>query len=343
LPAPAVESPTPDIAAQDSRPAAQAEISGGTRHTLAVLSPLPAALAALLIHWLLPDRSEEPSTGLYRLLLEAFFVTAAVAAVTQWLWQPTRGWVRHYAPLLAGATALLCVWDLITIKLDIMPLPFFPGPDGVLAGLVAERDELLKSTYYSLRLLLGGYFGGVIMGLVTGVVMGWFANVRYWGVPLMKVVGPVPATALVPLAMVLFADPFFSGAALIALAVWFPVTMLTMSGIANVPVAYFDVARTLGAGRMYLIFRVAVPAAMPTIFIGLFMGLSVSFLTLIVAETVGVRSGLGWYLKAQQGYTRYDNVYASLVIMAVFFSGIMTLLFKVRDAVLGWQKGMIRW
>ena len=130
---------------------------------------------------------------------------------------------------------------------------------------------------------------------------------------------------------------------LIALAVWFPVTMLTSSGIANVPVSYLDVARTLGAGRSYLIFRVAIPAALPSIFIGLFMGLGASFLTLIVAETVGVKSGLGWYLKWQQGYMEYAKVYAALVIMAAFFSSLMTLLFKVRDRVLGWQKGVIRW
>ena len=111
--------------------------------------------------------------------------------------------------------------------------------------------------------------------------------------PVMKVVGPIPATAYIPLVMALFTNAFFSGSALIALAVWFPVTMLTSSGIANVPVSYLDVARTLGAGRRYLIFRVAIPAAMPSIFLGLFMGLGASFLTLIVAETVGVKSGPG--------------------------------------------------
>jgi NitT/TauT family transport system permease protein len=119
--------------------------------------------------------------------------------------------------------------------------------------------------------------------------------------------------------------------------------MLTNSGIANVPASYFDVARTLGAGRMYLIFRVAIPSAMPSIFVGLFVGLVASFLTLNVAETIGVRAGLGWYVKWQQGYAEYSKVYAALVIMAFFFSGIMTLLFKVRGRVLRWQKGMIRW
>ena len=60
--------------------------------------------------------------------------------------------------------------------------------------------------------------------------------------------------------------------------------MLTSSGISNTRASYLDVARTLGASHAYLIFRVAIPAAMPNIFIGLFMGLGASFLTLVVAE-----------------------------------------------------------
>src|SRR5207249_1359646 len=150
--------------------------------------------------------------------------------------------------------------------------------------------------YYSLRLLLAGYLAGVGLGLGWGVLIGWFGTVRYWGMPVMKLVGPLPATALVPLAMLLFTSSFLAGTALIAFAAWFPVAMLTMSGIRNVPSSYFDVARTLGAGRGYLIFSVAIPAALPSMFIGLFMGLGASFLTLYLAETVGGRYGLGFYL-----------------------------------------------
>src|SRR5262249_23153471 len=108
-------------------------------------------------------------------------------------------------------------------------------------------------------------------------------------------------------------------------------------------VSYLDVARTLGAGRLYLIFRVAIPSALPSIFIGLFMGLLVSFLALMVAETLGGKDGLGVYLKGQQSYAGFGKVWAALVIMAAFFSSILTLLFRIRDWVLVWQKGTIRW
>src|SRR5207244_4910123 len=100
---------------------------------------------------------------------------------------------------------------------------------------------------------------------------------RYRRMPLLKVVAPIPAPAWIPLAMVLSPSPRFSAIGIIALAVWFPVTMLTASGISNTRASYLDVARTLGGNRWYLIFRVAIPAAMPNIFIGLFMGLGASF------------------------------------------------------------------
>jgi NitT/TauT family transport system permease protein len=224
-----------------------------------------------------------------------------------------------------------------------MPLPYFPGPEAVAAALVGDRGLIFDSTWHSLLLLLSGYTIGTILALITGVTIGWFPHARYWGMPILKIVGPIPATAWIPLAMVIAPSALCSAMGLVALAVWFPVTMLTASGIANTRTSYLDVARTLGAGRAYLIFRVAIPAALPNIFLGLFMGLGTSFLTLVVAETVGVKSGLGWYVSWAQGWAEYGKVYGALVIMAAFFSTIMTVLFKVRDRVLVWQKGVIKW
>jgi NitT/TauT family transport system permease protein len=308
-----------------------------------VLLPPTAALAALLLHKFLPSKQSAVPTHVYPLMLQILLVATLVLAAVHWMWRPLRLWARRNGPLLAGAFGAFAVWDLITLKFALMRLPYFPGPDMVFQGLLDDRVLLLDSAYCSLKLLFSGYFIGVSAGVVCGVLMGWFLNIRYWGTPIMKFLGPIPATALVPLAMVLFTNAFLSGTALIAWAVWFPVTMLTTSGIANVPVSYLDGARTLGANRLYLIFRVAIPSAMPSIFVGLFMGLLVSFLALMVAETVGVKNGLGYYLKWRQNVGEYSKVYADIVIMSVFFSSLLTLLFKVRDWVLVWQKGVIRW
>src|SRR5919204_738562 len=196
--------------------------------------------------------------------------------------------MRHMCPILGAATLTAGIWELVTSCLGLLPLPYFPGPEGVLGSMVSDYKLLFDSTWHSLILLSSGYFIGVMIALITGVIIGWFPHARYWGMPLLKVIGPIPATAWVPLAMVLSPSGTLSAVGLVALAVWFPVTMLTISGIANTRASYLDVARTLGAGQKYLILRVAIPAAMPSIFIGLFMGLGTSFLTLIVAGKGGV-------------------------------------------------------
>jgi len=302
-----------------------------------------AGLIALAVHLLVSKCESAVDTRSYTVFLGAILAASVSAVVVQPFWSGLRRRVPPLGPILAAAVLLLCLWEVITSGLRLLPLPYFPGPAGVLQTLLNEREVLFDSTWHSLALLLSGYALGVLVALITGICIGWYPIARYWGMPLLKVVGPIPATAWVPLAMVLSPSGTLSAVGLVALAVWFPVTMLTISGIANTRASYLDVARTLGAGQKYLIFRVAIPAAMPSIFIGLFMGLGTSFLTLIVAETVGVKSGLGWYVSWAQGWAEYGKVYAALVIMAAFFSTIMTGLFKLRDRVLVWQKGVIKW
>jgi len=334
--------PTP-ASVENVAPAAPAETPSQKLCARTLLAVPLAAAIGMGIHFAVAKNDPEPDTSSYVILLGVFLALSLMASVAQLFSPALRRWMAHMCAIIAAALGTLCVWELITSGFRLLPLPYFPSPASVLRNLLFDRAELFEGTWHSLLLLLGGYLLGASLGVVTGICIGWFKHARYWGMPFLKVVGPIPATAWVPLAMVVSPKPIFSAVGLIALAVWFPVTMLTMSGIANTRTSYLDVARTLGAKPSFLIFRVAIPAAMPNIFIGLFMGLGTSFLTLIVAETVGVKSGLGWYMSWAQGWAEYGKVYAALVIMAAFFSTIMTLLFKLRDRVLVWQKGVIKW
>jgi NitT/TauT family transport system permease protein len=316
---------------------------------IALLAPA-AALLALLLHLKLPNQQSSIPTHAYPIFLA--WVLGITLLAGEWVFGFTLldgvrkrrfTGLRSMLPLVAVAILLLAVWDLITLKFALLPLPHFPGPDMVLQSFVEDWQELADCAWHSLLLLMSGYGLGVVSGLICGVLIGWSPRVRYWGMPVLKIVGPMPATAWIPLAMVICPGSCLAAMAIIALAVWFPVTMLTISGVSNVRMSYLDVARTLGARRFYLIFRVVIPAALPSIFVGLFMGLGASFLTLVVAEGIGVSSGLAWYADEARSGMEYSRIYASLIITAIFFSIIMTLLFKVRDRVLVWQKGVIKW
>ena len=307
-----------------------------------------AILGSLALHLVVgPNEPLQKETWLYTKFLGWSLGLTLLAGLVQIYSPPVRRWMRENCPLLAAAFVALACGEAITSGLRWLPASYFPSPAGILYTLIEDRAELLSNAWHSFALLLKGYAFGVVVGLIAGICIGWFGAARYWGMPFMKLVGPIPATAWVPIAMIVtsyIGAPSGSAAvSLVAMAVWFPVAMLTASGVSNVRSSLLDVARTLGAGRSYLIYRVAIPAAMPSIFIGLFMGLSAAFLTLIVAEGVGVKAGLGWYIAWAQGWNEYKKVFAALVIMAAFFSSIMTLLFKIRDRVLVWQKGTIKW
>ncbi|MDR1646915.1 MAG: ABC transporter permease [Zoogloeaceae bacterium] len=250
---------------------------------------------------------------------------------------------RQSAPWLVVLALLLGIWEMLTAKSALLEPPFFAPPSSMIEAYLTHYARLADSAWNSLKLLLKGIFWGVLTGFVTGVAIGWSKRINYWVHPILRLIGPLPPTALLPIAFFFFPSSHSASVFLIALATGFPVAILTWSGVAGVNKAYYDVARTLGASERFLIFRVAIPAALPQVFVGLFMGLGGSFVVLIVAEMMGVKSGLGWYLMWAQGYADYVNMYAALLVMTVIFSSLISLLFAVRDRVLNWQKGTVKW
>ena len=99
----------------------------------------------------------------------------------------------------------------------------------------------------------------------------------------------------------------------------------------------------MGASERYILFHVALPNAMPAIFDGLFMGLSSSFGALVVAEMLGVKEGLGWYLTWSKSWSDYGRVFSTTGIFIIVFFLLIQLLFWVRKKALKWQTGLVRW
>jgi NitT/TauT family transport system permease protein len=296
-------------------------------------------VAALTLWW--PDADDYERTALLGALQAAIGATLAVALLASlWVNLPR---LRHAGPWLIALAVLFAVWELVTAKLNLLPRPFFAAPQSLLEVYTDDWPRLGDSVLHSLVLLGTGYAIGATLGFLFGLAIGWSRAVGYWAHPVLRLVGPLPATAWLPLAFFAFPTSWSASVFLIALATGFPVTVLTWSGVASVPSAYYDVARVLGANQRFLVLKVSIPAALPSVFVGLFMGLGASFAVLVVAEMMGVKSGLGWYLSWAQGWAAYGNMYAALLVMALMCTGLITLLFRVRDRLLGWQKGVLRW
>jgi len=254
-----------------------------------------AWLASALVTTLWPDRpgSDWAYTSDLAFGFGLFAIVLAIAAFAgiRFKWSQS---VRRLAPWLLVLSVFFTAWETTTAKFGLLPTPFFPPPQAILEVVVEDWARLGEGVLASMRLLAGGYFAGAAAGFVTGVAIGWSRVAGYWIHPVLRLIGPLPATAWLPLAFFVFPSSLSASTFLIALATGFPVTVLTWSGVANVNSAYYDIARTLGASQRFLVFRVAIPAAMPHVFVGLFMGLGNSFAVLVVAEMLGVKAGLGW-------------------------------------------------
>ena len=296
-------------------------------------------IAGLTLRW--PDAGDVGPTAILGFGMAAIGIGLLVARAANSYVGLSQ--LSRTGPWAIALALVLACWELITAKLDLLPRPFFVSPQSLIRVYVDDWQRLADCTWHSLALLVTGYATGAVLGFLCGVAIGWWRSASYWMHPLLRFVGPVPAVAWLPIAFFVFPSSWSAAVFLIALSTGFPVTVLTWSGIASVNAAYYDVARTLGARPAFLILRVAIPAALPSVFVGLFMGLGASFSVLVVAEMMGVKAGLGWYLTWAQGWAAYANMYAALLLMALMCSSVMTLLFRLRDHVLGWQRGLLRW
>lgn len=303
-----------------------------------------AILVTFLLNYFLPKSPTITSKSFpwyADLLIIAFVITLLLAIYHQLTGKAKKFVYKSY--FIGGAFIAIGLYNLATLKFGLFNPLFFPAPENILNVLVDDWHFLLKCLLYSLRLLGTGLVFGVITGLLTGILIGWYSNWNYWIDPIVKLLGPIPSTALIPIALSAFATSFQASVFLIALSTWFPITVLTNSGISNVDKSLFEVADTMGATDFQKIVRVAIPAAMPDIFVGIFNGICSSFITLITAEMIGVKYGIGWYINWQRQIMGYANVYAGLIVIAVTFSLIITIFFKIRDHFLRWQKGIIKW
>jgi NitT/TauT family transport system permease protein len=311
--------------------------------TLLLLAAASAWLAVAAIVYYIPDQGEfgrGPELAAACGLFAAFLIAAGLVGAFH---GGIGARLRGALPWSLALALFVLVWEVLAAKTGVLPQPFFPPPHALLEVFTDDYAKLIESVIASVKLEALGFLVGASIGFVTGVSLGRSRTFGYWIHPIMRLIGPLPSIAWLPIAFFAFPSSWSASIFLIALTTGFPVAVLTWSGVASVNTAYYDVARTLGANQRFLIFRVAIPAALPQVFVGLFMGLGASFAVLVTAEMMGVKAGLGFYLQWAQGWAAYANMYAALLVMALMCSSLITLLFKLRDRVLSYQKGDVKW
>jgi len=228
-----------------------------------------------------------------RLDPEAFLLPAAVAVAGIALW--------HLAVAASHSTT-------------------FPTPLAVARamGELARRGVLAPYVLDSLRRVGSGYLLGLAAGIPLGLAMGWFPALAWAINPVVQILRPISPLAWIPVAIVLWGVGDAATIFLIFLAALFPIVVATANGVANVPPMVLQAGRNFGLKPAAVLVRVALPAALPQVLVGLRVALGISWLVVVAAEMIAVDSGLGYLvIDARNAGKRYDLVVAAMILIGV--------------------------
>lgn len=243
---------------------------------------------------------------------EASLPAPAFWTFTVSLW---RGAFRLRGILLV--LALLALWEM-SARLGWVESASWPPVSSVFLTLVkglagGELALLLAST---LRRVFSGYAIGCTVGIVLGCTMGANRWVRYAIKPLIEVIRPIPAPAIVPALILFLGIDDTLKIFVVALACFFPVFLNTLAAIAGVDEVLMQTAQTFRIRWLRTLLRVIVPASLPMIAAGMRTAIGIALIVTVIAEMIAGSGGLGYYIVQMQYAMKPEAMYSAVVCLA---------------------------
>lgn len=226
---------------------------------------------------------------------------------------------------------LIVVWDL-AIRLFKIPPYLIPTPESVIGQLFKEWPMLWRETLPTLYATMGGFVLSAIIGVPIAMWIAYSRLVESFVYPLLVFSQSVPKVAIAPLFVVWFGFGVMPKIIVAFLLGFFPVIVATVQGFKSIEPDVIDLARSMGAGPMKVFMKFRLPQAMPAIFSGLKVSVTLAVVGAVVGEFVGSNSGLGYVLQKANGTFDLPLMFAGLVILSM----IGVVLFIVIELVERW-------
>jgi ABC-type nitrate/sulfonate/bicarbonate transport system permease component len=225
---------------------------------------------------------------------------------------------EHRALRVLALVAAVALWEALT-RIGWVPVLFLPSPLGVLAeaGDMIRSGELFMHLGASLVRLVLGFVVGGILGVLAGIVVGFFPVAEAIGEPLIAATFPVPKIALLPLLILWLGLGEPSKIAVIALGVFFPMAINTYTGVRQADPLLVRAAVSFGARRWSVIRKVILPSALPMIFAGLRLGAGTALLLLVAAEMIAVESGIGFLVLHAGNIMSTTKLMVGIVVLSL--------------------------
>jgi sulfonate transport system permease protein len=242
-------------------------------------------------------------------------------------------WAAWLVPAL-----LLVAWELL-VDGKVIAVRVLPAPSQVLSALVRllRSGELLVHLSISFQRAALGFLIGGGAGLVLGFATGLSRTCEVLLDTPIQMMRNVPHLALVPLVILWFGIGEESKVFLVALGALFPIYLNTYHGIRSIDPGLLELAEVYQLDRRRVLTDIVVPSALPDILIGVRYALGLTWLTLIVAETIAARSGIGYMAMNAREFLETDVVVLSILLYALLGKAADSVARFLEQSFLGWH------
>jgi NitT/TauT family transport system permease protein len=253
-----------------------------------------------------------------------------------------------HAGRLVVPVLLLAGWEAFS-RSGYLPPSLLPAPSQVLwtwaDWLFAIDDSTQDNAGHwwvdalaSGSRVLIGYAIAAVSGIAIGIAIGWWRFVERTIEPTIQLLRPIPPVSWIPLAIIWFGIADRPAIFLVFLGTIFPVLMNSIHGVKTIDRDLIRAAKMMGARERQLLWLVVLPAALPSIFAGLRIGVGSAWMLTVTAEMVAVKSGLGYVLWDSYYFLRYDLVIAAMVSIGLLGYATDLCVKQLMNATQRWQK-----
>jgi NitT/TauT family transport system permease protein len=244
----------------------------------------------------------------------------------------------------SGILFIIILWELATGVFHVFKWIVLPPPTDVFMAMtsMALNGSLFVNAGWSLLRVLLGFLVAAAVAVPLGVAMGWLPEISYIVDPIVEVIRPIPPIAWIGLALLWFGIGINSAIFLVFIGAFFPILLNTIAGVRNVEKRLIEVAYTFGASDWNVLRKVVIPAASPTIYTGLRVGMGIGWMCVVAAEMIAVRFGLGNMILEGSNLLQTDVVMVGMITIGLLGLTINYVFQVAGNRLFKWQQGIGR-
>jgi len=241
-------------------------------------------------------------------------------------------WISLILPI-----SVVVIWALLTTFTGLIPSYFLPSPSEVLKsfGALLMNGQLIADTSLTLLRVVLGLLVSAVVGIPLGILMGWSKIFNDFTSLTIGLLRPIPPIAWIPFAILWFGVGLESAIFIIFVGSVFPILINTMDGVKRVDKVLLESAYTLGANQTQTLWKVVVPASLPSIVTGLKVGVGVALMCTVAAEMIGSNNGLGYLIFTSTSMLDTGSAIVGMLTIGVIGLG-ADYLFKRVEKEVSW-------